>query len=581
MIRLEIYTDGQTSPLVPNLSSDVSFEMIRENPLFTQRGDYTYDIDISLKDPHNRRIYDHLDRFTSVRNQGKRTAKLICGGETVCEGKEVFLKKDGDILKIQILAGNSELNFLTADDTLKIRDMDFGWFPWPNNTVAKNCALKIFPEVNYVFPMCIEGEWGNGDATYVNECYFGRNGATYEEGTTLRAMPFVLYLIEKFVEALGYRMNNNALRNEPKWCKLILIHGYNTNVISHMLPDWTAAEFIQYVETFFNCVFLLDPIKREVNIVNYSSLHDNPTIVEIGRDSIVDSFVRDYDVEDVHFLHDYEGVEYDLPGSDYWKRANLSKTVENLCGKIEASYSEADARNINSCQWIIFHYDRDNIDFVRVNEVIPYYQDYGTTVYRRYAVNQFKPYGNGNNPTTLKIVPVEIVVYERTARLCPKSELRTLIENVSFSDAVKSGISESLDDCMQVCFYSFDGSGLNIDFNESQAALVFKVAQCITARNYFHQTFGTSIFIPRYTGIDDMTLELNGEHGLVKTTYGTQKSIDVTQKHTIYFISTGFLNPSNLYNIAGRLFACQQIKYTFAKGKRHPVAEGVFYPYYL
>lgn len=78
-----------------------------------------------------------------------------------------------------------------------------------------------------------------------------------------------------------------------------------------------------------------------------------------------------------------------------------------------------------------------------------------------------------------------------------------------------------------------------------------------------------------------MTLELNGEHGLVKTTYGTQKNIDVTQKHTIYFISTGFLNPSNLYNIAGRLFACQQIKYTFAKGKRYPVAEGVFYPYYL
>ena len=108
MIRLEIYTEGQTTPLVPNISPEISFEMIRENPLFNQRGDYTYDIDISLRDPHNRKIYEHIDRITSNSYPKGRKMKIICGGNTVCEGTEVILRKEDDNVKVQVLSGNSE-----------------------------------------------------------------------------------------------------------------------------------------------------------------------------------------------------------------------------------------------------------------------------------------------------------------------------------------------------------------------------------------------------------------------------------------------------------------------------------------
>ena len=310
-------------------------------------------------------------------------------------------------------------------------------------------------------------------------------------------------------------------------------------------------------------------------------MQSNPIINIIKREEVIDDFLREYDGRDVKFIHNYERVEYNLPGGEYWKRTNLDPTVEKLCTKLEASYSQAEAMPISECQWKIFHYSNDDIEFVRVNEVIPYYSETGTPVYRRYAVNQYKPYGENGEANVLKVIPVEVILYERTGRICPISELRKTMEDVAFKDAIGSNISEDTVDNLQVCFYSFDGTGFNIDFDGSQAPLNFPVPQCVTTRNYFHQTFGTSIFIPRYTGVDDMTLELNGVHGLVNTVYATGQNIDVTQKHTINFISSGILNPNDLYNIAGKLFVCQQLKYTFQNGKRHPVAEGVFYPYIL
>lgn len=583
MIRLEIYPEGQTTPLVPNISPEMSFEMIRENPQFNQRGDYTYDIDISLRDPHNRKIYEHIDRLTSNSYPKGRKVRIICGGNTVCEGKEVILRKEDDNVKVQVLSGNSELNFLTADDNLRIREMNFGTFSAPTNEKAASSAFKLFPEANYVFPMCVERSSGDEADIYVNECYYDTrvSGMVYETGTVLRPMPFVLYLVEKFIEALGYHLRSNALRDIPKWCKLLMIHGYNTLSVQKMLPDWTAAEFISYIEAFFNCIFIVDEQSKEVDIRTFHSMQTNPTIKVIKREEVIDDFLREYDGDDVKFTHNYERVEYNLPGGEYWKRTNLDPTVENLCTKLEASYSQAEAMPISECQWKIFHYSNDDIEFVRVNEVIPYYSETGTPVYRRYAVNQYKPYGESGEANVLKVIPVEVIMYERTGRICPISELRETMEDVAFKDAIGSNISEDTVDNLQVCFYSFDGTGFNIDFNGSQAPVNFPVPQCVTTRNYFHQTFGTSIFIPRYTGVDDMTLELNGVHGLVNTVYATGQNIDVTQKHTIYFKSNGILNPNDLYNIAGKLFICQQLKFTFQNGKRHPVVEGVFYPYTL
>ena len=139
--------------MVPHLPSTLGFELIRENPFFARRGDYTYDIDISLRDPHNRAIYDHIDRLTRAGRPQNRRARLYCDGHVICDGTEVILKKEGDNVKIQILAGNSELNILTADENLRIRDMDFGSFTEPRD--RQTYLGQIYPDVRIAYPLCV------------------------------------------------------------------------------------------------------------------------------------------------------------------------------------------------------------------------------------------------------------------------------------------------------------------------------------------------------------------------------------------------------------------------------------------
>ena len=118
MIRLEITDPTTAEILVPHLSASFSFEMVRENPLFNRRGDYTYDIDISMRDPYNRAIYKHVNRLTATSKPLNRRARLLADGHVIADGTEVILRLEADTLKIQIVAGNSELNYLTADDNI-------------------------------------------------------------------------------------------------------------------------------------------------------------------------------------------------------------------------------------------------------------------------------------------------------------------------------------------------------------------------------------------------------------------------------------------------------------------------------
>lgn len=53
----QLFIDGQEVIL----SEQFELELITENPYFTRKGEYTYDIDIDLRNPNNRMIYQHIN----------------------------------------------------------------------------------------------------------------------------------------------------------------------------------------------------------------------------------------------------------------------------------------------------------------------------------------------------------------------------------------------------------------------------------------------------------------------------------------------------------------------------------------
>lgn len=51
-----LFIDGKEVALQDGFELD----FYTQNPFFTRNGDYTYDLDIDLNHPHNRRIYQSL-----------------------------------------------------------------------------------------------------------------------------------------------------------------------------------------------------------------------------------------------------------------------------------------------------------------------------------------------------------------------------------------------------------------------------------------------------------------------------------------------------------------------------------------
>ena len=80
-----LFIDGQEVVL----PEQFELELITENPYFTRNGEYTYDIDIDLKNPTNRLIYQNIDRTDVTKKIKNRKAILVSGAIEIISGVEV------------------------------------------------------------------------------------------------------------------------------------------------------------------------------------------------------------------------------------------------------------------------------------------------------------------------------------------------------------------------------------------------------------------------------------------------------------------------------------------------------------
>lgn len=101
------------------LPSEFELELVTENPYFTRVGSYTYDIEIDLRDPANREIYKNINRLDVTTRIKNRKAMLIVNGLCAINGIEVILSIESYTAKIQIIAGNSQLNYEGGDSCIR------------------------------------------------------------------------------------------------------------------------------------------------------------------------------------------------------------------------------------------------------------------------------------------------------------------------------------------------------------------------------------------------------------------------------------------------------------------------------
>ena len=579
MVKLVI--DGQEVVMDSGFSTDI----IRENPLITSAGDYSYDIDVDLRVPHNRRIYKDFQRLNTLSSFTQRKAELLDNEKILARGTEAVLSIEENRAKIQVLSNNSELNYI-FDETRSVRDLDFGTVQTKTTELAAKVSAHLYGEVvdgvvvREAYPLVFREDF-DGFGTDA-ACFNGLQGEesatsiTFDDADNLRPMPYLLYYIDKLVSVLGYEMGTCHIDRE-KYKRLLVIHGYDTLEYAKMLPDWTVSQFISEVEKFFGVVFLVDSIHKKVDIVSVDDFYETAGCEYIDRENVIDEHDVSFDVDSEEFQTSYQNVGYKLPSSEYWKLAAIDENVDERCAREDKfrNYSE----EYDPKSMVIYRDTRYQEEWIHYEE-----ETDGENSHYTHIVNVFAPMVKDSevSRTLLAITPVKMACSYRVGQhggymfAAPVPEYFE-DKGATLSEAIREGTEESASDRMQVAFYL--GFCHFRTISGGRDTFSYGTTQCMTSRHlqlynvWWNFTAQDSADISR-----NLILELRGEHGRCATDLNIGTFIDGKRQFKIRFATTGFLDPRRKFVIANRLFYCQQLRYRIENGKMSDIVEGLFFP---
>lgn len=249
----------------------------RENSFFTKNGEYSYDVNLKLDNPTNRALYGFLQRLNKAEQLDvKRPAVLMADGRVYARGTEIITQWTNEDVTIQIVSGESELNYFIGQDR-KIEDLDLGdtgnirhaWYDgnWPESFQTDDYCL---PMIQMKSGRTLNGlvfGYDSEDEPYTDPHNPdldepGGNYHTYLVMENVTPQPYLCALLERIIEALGYNAHDshyemvNQLR-DSEFANLFLVNTIQTTNYAKMLPGWTVKEFFEEVEKLTGCVFVV------------------------------------------------------------------------------------------------------------------------------------------------------------------------------------------------------------------------------------------------------------------------------------------------------------------------------------
>lgn len=303
------------------LPQQFSVTVKRENPFFTKSGEYTYDCQLRLDNPVNQQLYGFVNRLNRTAQVATgRTAILMADGHVYCRGTEVITKWTNDTVTIQIVSGESELNFVIGQDR-KIEDLDLGEIA---HTVSERSGFVdfrsggVYPDADYCCP-----------TVRVSDNYTFNSIGIAREGNSC-PQPYLCALIVRILQALGYNQNRtmvNGLANTVMK-NIFIVNTLRTTEYAKLLPGWTVKDFLSAVERLTGAVFVTnneDPDNPICDLVLKQTFYLNARQLPL-RD-VVDTYETEIidDGGDEEFTA--SNVSYQIPDHEWAKLMKLPEGV--------------------------------------------------------------------------------------------------------------------------------------------------------------------------------------------------------------------------------------------------------------
>lgn len=593
---VDLYIDGRLVVLPDNFSITI----IDENPFFTKKGTYTYDITLSLLDPINAKIYGHLNRKNKkdIIPENRR-AYMVVDNEVVLNGTEVILQYSESQVKIQLVSGNSELNFLIGSDR-KLRDLDLGEaVKHTSQEQLKEWLMQGYPEREYqVLPyytwdhdillnpspsayMAVGNMYAIVSHNNFDFYLYGAYGL-------ITPQPYLCFIIDRIFESLGYSVTNNDIAGHPVFSKYYMVNGIQTRKYAEMLPDWTVKDFFLKIQGFFDCTFVSDPYKKTVGIYfNYKSQTEFQNTTDL---EIYDEYTVDKDKDNNLDVRN-SNTEYSLDSNDYHKYASIDPrytgiaikepyaTLDELAGKINASDNEKKMKiYTNDVYGDYIAYDTGSgIKPVKVNSFAPLYKKEGSTDIDSSldiipASMAYALVASQSSPESYWIqVPgtddYDELDYSRLQTPAPPVEgeyfdLQELIEgDASLERKMPSKIRLAIYDGMKI-----------LDNPAGGKTGLFPVPYVESLAEYYPDS-GIQRF---FTNQDNNPFRLEN---MYKDIYSKSEAIDSTKTYKFTFVKNNRFNIMDKFIANNKAFRCARRERTVSSKGFEKYAKGDFYPY--
>lgn len=624
----QLFIDGQEVVL----PADFNCKSISENPIFTKSGDYTLNITLSLLNPINSQIFKHINRINSLSRFDNRTAILVSDTDVIIKGKEVLLQYSNISVDIQIVAGNSSLNYLIGNN-LNLRDLNLGAATIDKNQVIPNLKkdyplvdfqiLPFYDPINkfvgnrYTFTDVGGGNWGlkyAHDGSIVSTLFLKEDESEFYEYwewwpnmryptsyDNYRPQPYLGAIVKKLFSSLGYVLDN-AIEQHHIYKYAYIVHSNDTLEYAKMLPSWTVSKFLEEIESIFDCTLVVDNNSMHARIIfnhNYytDSLENNLIMLD------------DFDVtvnESDEKMTSEMNIKYNLQDTEYYRYQNIPESLTKDLPIIKYE-SSVDKTNINNITNLIGGKTADSvkkgaqpvyeslslkfIEFIEndiviakaVNDYTPLkkndtddFDKQLDIIPAEFFVKPWKQYDFNSGSSTYYSWQLPVAKNANSPLISEGSDLtKKMIQDV-INDNHDKDDSDNITHQISIAFYKSsysivyeDGVPVPASNNSMPFSFVRSISERVKYSDKYFQFFDT------HNGSYINPLSLNF---LDKELYSKSNKIDRSTIYKIRFISNGLkINPRDIFIINNRKFYCRKFERNITIDGFDEIVEGEFY----
>ncbi|MBQ7471424.1 MAG: hypothetical protein IJS97_03255 [Prevotella sp.] len=630
---MTVYIDGKPAAL----KQGTSFELRSENWMFTERGEYSLNIELPLGCKENDAIFGQINRKDTQMSQIFFDAEIVCDNY-VTHGAVVITSITDDLVKVQYVAGRSYQNFYPDWDNTKINTLTIGNWPTFDLTASPS---TWWGSTDYIaLPWCNNSS-GNiqnrADGMGTQNLAWHTVADSADDAEVVEGLSFQIRLYklaELICTALGYTLSATDWQNSQwyyLYCFNTTPYAWNEHNWQSALPNWSVNDFFQELEKLLGMEVTVDHYAKVVtvkNIDNTANASQNVVLLE----QVVDEYTRTVSKQDESKYIGAKNIGYKEAGHQMqnfydcpWLNEERPQmvitefeTLQDVIDYMRArSYLPGSRLSVSSNLMHVQDTDRYYCLYY-VAHVLPYWTVSKNTVYetqteyietkyrdgrvyRLQSVNLFGPVTN--NPDSEDVDRIGFVP------VCIDDAFNELYEYRGAIVFLDSGETEEVDaeagekqPNLVTAAYIEMGSLQNDDSNYNNIAVAFWFGDTtatdianklprpwldveeaflswymLSAQEDFGHSSGAVTHLESVTWYKDDS----GHQATLKLqshpTYNSMMSIEFKQKCELSFIFDGMPDVKSVFVIHGQKYLCAQIRADMTEQGMSQLKKGTFF----